>query len=74
MIGEEWSCRKWGGASVFGGLRRRIALRLPGRAANSLWKARGWGALKKQRWPDEISFRKQRSPTDDDAARFLEIF
>ncbi|HEM7885833.1 TPA: hypothetical protein U2L35_004335 [Burkholderia cenocepacia] len=32
------------------------------------------GALKKQRWPDEISFRKRWSPTADDAARFLKNF
>ncbi|WP_175882815.1 hypothetical protein [Burkholderia sp. BCC0044] len=75
MIGEEWICRKYGAAtSAFSGLRRRIALHLPGRAVHQLWNARGRRMLKKQRWLDEISFRKRRSPTDDGATRFTKTF
>ncbi|MBJ9877538.1 hypothetical protein I7820_10250 [Burkholderia cenocepacia] len=73
MIGEEWSCRKWGARPSSAATSTHRAAPA-GAGSEFIMEGTRVGALKKQRWPDEISFRKQWSPTGDGAARFLKIF
>jgi hypothetical protein len=62
-----------GGAPVFSGLRRRIVPRLPGRAANSLWKARGCGTLKNGADRMKFHLESGAAPRTMGTTRFIEL-